>query len=64
VRRGRGNLSLCDSDPQSFIPELIAHHATGRFPFDKLIQTFPLAEINEVLGAQARGECIKVVLIP
>jgi aryl-alcohol dehydrogenase len=53
-----------DSDPQSFIPELIAHHAAGRFPFDGLIRTFPLADINEALAAQARGECIKVVLIP
>ncbi|MFZ5667025.1 MAG: NAD(P)-dependent alcohol dehydrogenase [Pseudomonadota bacterium] len=53
-----------DSDPQQFIPELIAHHAAGRFPFDRLIRTFPLAEINEAIAAQARGECIKVVLIP
>lgn len=53
-----------DSDPQTFIPELIAHHAAGRFPFDRLIKTFPLAQINEAIAAQARGECIKVVLIP
>lgn len=53
-----------DSDPQSFIPELIAHHAAGRFPFDTLIKTFPLAQINEALAAQARGDCIKVVLVP
>ena len=53
-----------DSDPQSFIPELIAHHAAGRFPFDRLIKTFPLDQINEAIAAQARGECIKVVLIP
>lgn len=53
-----------DSDPQQFIPELLAHHAAGRFPFDRLIRTFPLAEINEAIAAQARGECIKVVLIP
>lgn len=53
-----------DSDPQEFIPELIAHHAAGRFPFDRLIKTFPLEEINEAIAAQARGECIKVVLIP
>ncbi|WP_326914756.1 NAD(P)-dependent alcohol dehydrogenase [Sphingopyxis chilensis] len=53
-----------DSDPQSFIPELIAHHAAGRFPFDRLIKTFPLDQINEAVAAQARGECIKVVLIP
>lgn len=53
-----------DSDPAEFIPELIAHHAAGRFPFDRLIQTFPLAQINEAIAAQARGECIKVVLLP
>ena len=53
-----------DSDQQEFIPELIAHHASGRFPFDRLIKTYPLAEINEAIAAQARGECVKVVLIP
>ncbi|UVO51037.1 NAD(P)-dependent alcohol dehydrogenase [Sphingomonas sp. SUN019] len=53
-----------DSDPQVFIPELIAHHRAGRFPFDRLIRTYPLAEINEAIAAQARGECVKVVLIP
>lgn len=53
-----------DSDPQVFIPELIAHHRAGRFPFDRLIATFPLAAINEAIAAQGRGECVKVVLIP
>jgi len=53
-----------DSDPQTFIPELIAHHLAGRFPFDRLVQTFPLAQINAAIAAQARGECVKVVLIP
>ena len=53
-----------DSDPQIFIPELIAHHAAGRFPFDRLIKTFPLDRINEAIAAQTRGECIKVVLVP
>ena len=53
-----------DSDPQDFIPELLAHHAAGRFPFDRLITTFALADINKAVAAQAKGECIKVVLIP
>ncbi len=53
-----------DSDPQSFIPELIAAHRDGRFPFDKLVTTYPLAEINAAIAAQARGDCVKVVLIP
>ena len=53
-----------DSDPQTFIPELIAAHRDGRFPFDRLVRTFPLAEINEAVAAQKRGDCVKVVLIP
>jgi len=53
-----------DSDPQSFIPELIAAHRNGQFPFDRLVQTFPLTEINEAIEAQKRGDCVKVVLIP
>lgn len=53
-----------DSDPQEFIPELLKHHAEGRFPFDKLIKTFRLAEINKAVAAQSRGDCIKAVLIP
>jgi len=53
-----------DSDPAAFIPELLAHHAAGRFPFDRLIRTFPLAEINTAIDAQARGEFVKAVLVP
>lgn len=53
-----------DSDQQGFIPELIALHRAGRFPFDRLISTFPLDAINEAIAAQHRGECVKAVLIP
>lgn len=52
-----------DSDPDTFIPELLALHAAGRFPFDRLVKTFPLAEINAALDAQHRGDCVKVVLL-
>lgn len=53
-----------DSDLDGFIPELVALHRAGRFPFDRLIQTFPLDQINEAVAAQARGDCVKAVLIP
>ncbi len=53
-----------DSDLQGFIPELIALHRAGKFPFDRLIKTFPLSQINEAIAAQHRGECVKAVLIP
>ncbi|MDG5493282.1 NAD(P)-dependent alcohol dehydrogenase [Niveispirillum sp. BGYR6] len=53
-----------DSDPDRFIPELIALHRQGRFPFDRLIRTFPLAQINQAVATQHQGGCIKAVLLP
>lgn len=51
------------STPSVFIPQLIELHRQGRFPFDKLITTFPLAEINEAEAASKSGEVIKPVLL-
>ncbi|WP_439031321.1 NAD(P)-dependent alcohol dehydrogenase [Gordonia terrae] len=53
-----------DSDPQTFIPELLEHHAAGRFPFDSLITTYPFSQINDAVAAQERGEVTKLVLVP
>jgi aryl-alcohol dehydrogenase len=53
-----------DSDPKVFIPYLLDLHSQGRFPFDKLITTMPLAQINEAVEAQHRGEVLKAVLTP
>lgn len=53
-----------DSEPQTFIPYLLALHEQGKFPFDKLITTMPLAEINDAIEAQHRGEILKAVLTP
>lgn len=53
-----------DSDPDVFIPQMIQLYKEGRFPFDKLIKTFPLSQINEAVIAQHKGDCVKVVLLP
>lgn len=53
-----------DSDQQGFIPELLGHQAAGRFPFERLIRTYPLTDINQAIKDQAKGDCIKVVLLP
>ena len=53
-----------DADPQTFIPYLLDLHSQGNFPFDRLITTMPLAQINEAVDAQHRGEVLKVVLTP
>jgi aryl-alcohol dehydrogenase len=53
-----------DADPQTFIPYLLDLHSQGKFPFDKLITTMPLAQLNEAVNAQLSGEVLKVVLTP
>jgi aryl-alcohol dehydrogenase len=53
-----------DSDPQTFIPELVGLFKAGRFPLDKLCTTYPLADINRAIDDQLAGRCVKPVLIP
>lgn len=52
-----------DSDPDEFIPELIEHYRAGRLPFDRLIRTYSLADINKAIADQHHGDCVKVVLL-
>jgi aryl-alcohol dehydrogenase len=53
-----------DAVPQLFLPRLIELWRQGRFPFDKLIRTYPLSEINQAERDAAAGVAIKPVLIP
>jgi aryl-alcohol dehydrogenase len=53
-----------DAVPQIFIPQLIELWRQGRFPFDRLIETFPLDQVNEAEQASAEGEVVKPVLLP
>mmetsp|Transcript_14448 Transcript_14448/g.38409 ORF Transcript_14448/g.38409 Transcript_14448/m.38409 type:complete len:105 (-) Transcript_14448:389-703(-) len=53
-----------DVDPHEFIPRLLRLWVEGRFPFDQLIKTFPLSEINEAEKASALGSVVKPVLLP
>jgi Zn-dependent alcohol dehydrogenase len=52
-----------DADPQTFIPQMIGWYKAGKFPFDRLIRTFPFARINEAAAASEDGSAIKPVLI-
>ena len=51
-----------DSTPREFIPHLARLNAEGAFPYDELITTFPLEQINEAEAASASGTVIKPVL--
>lgn len=52
-----------DSDPDSFIPELIGYVRSGRFPLAKLVRTYPFADINQAIADQHDGHCVKPVLL-
>lgn len=52
-----------DSDPDKFIPEMIELHRQGKLPFDRLVKTYPLDDINHAIADQHDGKCVKVVLL-
>ncbi len=49
--------------PQTLIPRLIELWQAGRFPFDRLIETFPFDQINEAEAASLEGRVVKPVLL-
>ncbi len=51
-------------DPQRFIPQMLQWWQDGRFPFDRLIRTYPLSDINAAEHASLSGEVVKPVLLP
>lgn len=50
--------------PHVFLPQMINWWRQGLFPFDKLIERFPLSEINAAAEASESGRVVKPVLIP
>jgi len=51
------------SVPRVVIPALVDHFLNGRMPFDKLIRTYPLADINDAIHDMHSGSTIKPVLL-
>ena len=46
-----------------FLTELLEHHLAGRFPYERLIETFPFEQINEAIEASESGRVVKPVLV-
>lgn len=53
-----------DSIPDLFIPELIDLWRQGRFPFDRLVRFYDLADINKAIDAASRGVVLKPIVRP
>jgi aryl-alcohol dehydrogenase len=51
------------SVPRTFIPALVRLWKQGKFPFDKLIEKYPFAEINRASDDSEHGTTIKPVVI-
>ncbi|MFB8206546.1 NAD(P)-dependent alcohol dehydrogenase [Streptomyces sp. NPDC056010] len=64
--RGRSVRHICEGDavPGLLIPVLTELWRAGRFPFDQLIRTYPLADVNEAERDCEAGRVVKPVLIP
>ncbi|MFT4216246.1 MAG: NAD(P)-dependent alcohol dehydrogenase [Micropruina sp.] len=52
-----------DSVPQTFIPQLLALHRAGQFPFDELITTYRFEDIERAISDTASGKAVKAVLV-
>jgi aryl-alcohol dehydrogenase len=52
-----------DADPQTMIPKLIELHRAGKFPFERLVKTYALEEINEAIADSEAGVVIKPVIV-
>lgn len=53
-----------NADPKQFIPRMIELWNQGRFPFDRLIKTYTLSQIDEAEQASLDGSVIKPLLLP
>lgn len=52
-----------DSEPKTFLPELIAHHRAGRLPIERFSRTYRLEQINEAIADAHSGKAIKAILL-
>ena len=66
IRMGRTVRGCMEGDAISdqFIPTLVDFYKEGRFPFDKMIKKYNLADIDQAFADMESGVTIKAVLIP
>lgn len=50
------------ADPQSLIPQLISYWREGIFPFERLVQFYPFADIAQAIAAGESGAVIKPIV--
>jgi aryl-alcohol dehydrogenase len=51
-----------ESTPDTFIPTLIELHRQGRFPFDRMVTFYALADINKAIADSVDGRTVKAIV--
>ncbi|MFB6892770.1 NAD(P)-dependent alcohol dehydrogenase [Kitasatospora sp. NPDC056327] len=51
------------SVPERFLPALVDLFRAGRLPVDRLVRTYPFADVEEAAAAAGAGEAVKPVLM-
>lgn len=59
----RGIIEGDAHDASAFINQLIDWHMEGKFPFDKLIKTYPFSEIETAIIDTKSGSAIKPIIV-
>ncbi|KAJ9655047.1 hypothetical protein H2198_005987 [Neophaeococcomyces mojaviensis] len=52
-----------DCYPQEFLPRLLAASQEGKFPYEKLLKTYPAKDVAKAIRDMEKGETIKPVLL-
>lgn len=52
-----------NSVPRVFIPQLLELRRQGRFPLEKLVRTYPFAELEQAIADTNDGAAVKAVLV-
>ncbi|MBO9577435.1 MAG: NAD(P)-dependent alcohol dehydrogenase [Microbacteriaceae bacterium] len=56
-------ITMGDADPQALIPELVALHAAGELPLERLQRRYSLAELQQAADDMHHGVTVKPVIV-
>lgn len=56
-------VTMGDTNPRTLIPELVALHAAGNLPLEKLERTYTLDQISDAAADMHRGATVKPVIL-
>ena len=52
-----------ESNPHLFLPRLLELYRQGRFPVDRIVQTYAFSDINQAISDSESGGAVKPVIL-